>query len=279
MTHEEAFLADILADRADETARRIYADWLMDSYDPVAQARGEFIHLQCDLARCAPGDPRPAAPAKRERELLLAHGREWGAPFQRLGCVCWEYRRGFVEGVGLPASALLAQGAALFRAAPIDEIKLYHAGGMLGEVASSQHLARLRVLDLEKNELGDGDLDSLAWSPHLGELRTLLLWSNHVGDAGLRSLLGGLPRLERLDLSGNAVGDGGAESLARSPVYGRLRLLDLSANQIGDAGAMALASSEHAGSVGWIDLAKNPIGTSGQAALREKLAGRVHLAG
>src|SRR5258708_18258420 len=62
MTHEEAFLADILADRADDMARRIYADWLMDSYDPVAQARGEFIHLHCDLARLTPGDPRPAAP-------------------------------------------------------------------------------------------------------------------------------------------------------------------------------------------------------------------------
>ena len=70
MTHEEAFLTDILADRADDLPRRIYADWLMDRPDPVSQARGEFIHIQCDLARIPLGDPRPAVQTKRERELL-----------------------------------------------------------------------------------------------------------------------------------------------------------------------------------------------------------------
>ena len=279
MTHEEAFLTDILADRADDMARRIYADWLMDRNDPVSQARGEFIHAQCDLARIPPGDPRPAALARRERDLLQAHGREWGHVFQRLGCLCWEYRRGFVEGVGLPAPALLAQAGTLFRAAPIDEVKLYRAAGVLGAVASCPHLSRLRVLDLEKNDLGDNDLDSLAWSPHLAELRTLLLWSNQVGDDGLRSLLAGLPRLERLDLSANQVGDPGAEALSLSPAFARFRLLDLSDNRIGDPGALCLASSSHAHGVGWLDLAKNPIGANGQSALREKLADRVRLAG
>ena len=36
-----------------------------------------------------------------ERALLAEHHREWGSAFQRLGCRCWEYRRGFVEGGSL----------------------------------------------------------------------------------------------------------------------------------------------------------------------------------
>jgi len=279
MTHEEAFLLEILEAPADDLPRRVYADWLMDRPDNVAAARGELIHIQCDLARLAAGEARPAHLVQRERELLGAHGREWGSAFHRLGCRCWEYRRGFVEGVGMPASALIGQAAALFRAAPVDEIKLYEAGGLLPDIAACTHLSRVRVLDLEKNDLGDADLDALSNSPHLARLRGLLLWSNRVGDSGLRSLLGGLPALERLDLSGNIIGDGGAESLSFSPALSRFRLVDLSSNQIGDQGALALAASAYAGSLGWIDLARNPIGTAGQAALRDKLAGRVHVTG
>src|SRR5262245_11771844 len=101
MTHEDAFLQDIVENREDDTPRRIFADWLLDHPDPVCMARGEFIHLQCDLARLPAGATRPEAQVLRERRLIEAHGREWGSPFQRLGCVCWEYRRGFVEGIGL----------------------------------------------------------------------------------------------------------------------------------------------------------------------------------
>ena len=54
-------------------------------------------------------------------------------------------------------------------------------------------------------------LDSVqAGSPHLGDLATLMLWSNQISDVGLRALTAGaLPRLSRLDLSGNAIGDTG----------------------------------------------------------------------
>src|SRR4051812_3567913 len=35
MTHEDAFLQDILENREDDTPRRIFADWLLDQFDPV----------------------------------------------------------------------------------------------------------------------------------------------------------------------------------------------------------------------------------------------------
>src|SRR5262249_29210059 len=278
MTHEEAFLLEIFECPADDLPRRVYADWLMDSPDQAGAARGEFIHLQLNLAAIPPGEPRPTSLVQRERELLQAYGREWGMPFQRIGCRCWEYRRGFVEGVGLPASALLTHAAALFRIAPIDEIKLYESEGQLAEVAGCPQLVRLRALDLERNDLGDNDVAALA-SPHLMGLKTLLLWSNRVGDAGARAIMAWLPGLARLDLSGNIVGDDGMEALSFSPALARLKLLDLSGNQVGDTGALALASSTYATTLGWVDLARNPIGAAGQSALREKLGSRAHLTG
>src|SRR5262245_41892545 len=107
MTHEEAFLADILEHPEDDTPRRVYADWLMDQSDPLDRtarnARGELIHLQCDLAHAEEG-PRRAELDARQRQLLAEYQREWDTPLLRLGCRSLEYRRGFVEGVGLPAS-------------------------------------------------------------------------------------------------------------------------------------------------------------------------------
>jgi uncharacterized protein (TIGR02996 family) len=280
MTHEDVFLQDILENRDDDTPRRIYADWLLDHDDPVIAARGEFIHVQCDLARLPPEAVRPAALVRREQQLLDAHVREWGSPFQRLGCKCWEFRRGFVEGAGMPASAFLAQGAALFRCTPVRELKLYQVGGLMAELSASPYLARLQVLDLEKNEVGDADLEALARSNGLGELASLLLWSNHVGDGGVRALAAAeLPRLARLDLSANSVADAGAEALAVSSLLKRLTMLDLSSNQIGDTGARALADSSRADRLEWLALARNPISPAGQNLLRERFAARVHVWG
>jgi uncharacterized protein (TIGR02996 family) len=280
MTHEDVFLQDILEAPEEDTPRRIFADWLLDHHDPVSVARGELIHLQCELARLPVEAERRGGLLQRERQLLEAHAREWGSPFGRLGCTCWEFRRGFVEGVGMPASAFLAQAAGLFRVGPVRELKLYQVGSLLPEVAASSYLVRLRTLDLENNDLGDADVLALAGSAHLGELSTLLLWCNHLGDPGVQALVAGrLPRLRRLDLSRNSVGDIGAATLAASSLLRGLAILDLTGNQITDTGARALAASPHAAALAWLELAKNPITSAGQSVLRERFAGRVHVWG
>jgi uncharacterized protein (TIGR02996 family) len=281
MTHEEAFLQDICEHPEDDAPRLIYADWLLDQQGPgstALAARGELIHVQCALARAGPAE-RPPGLQARERELLDAHQREWGSPFQRLGCLCWEYRRGFVEGVGLEAATFLVQAGALFRLSPVRHVKLYRAAGSIAAVAGSAHLARLTTLDLEGNDLGDEGAVALAGSAHLAGLTTLLLWSNRIGDDGVRALARSphLARLTRLDLSANAVADGGLEALASAPLLKRLTLLDLQRNRIGDDGARALLASASVGDKAHIDLGKNPIGESAREALRARFAGRVHV--
>jgi uncharacterized protein (TIGR02996 family) len=277
MTHEDVFFQDILADHDDDTPRRIYADWLLDRPDPVQSARGELIHVQLDLARAEPGSPRRSELAKQERRLLDQHGREWGSVYRRLGCACWEYVRGFVEGIGAPLSAFLSQAPALFRAAPIREVKLYGAASGMAELARCPFLSRVHTLDLERNELGDAEIEDLARSDRLGELRTLLLWSNRIGDTGAPALASmAAPKLRRLDLSANVIGDTGAAALA--PMLGRLRHLDLAANQIGDEGAFALAAARADG-LEVLTVTKNPIGATGQTLLRERFGARVYVLG
>lgn len=48
MTREDAFIADIIANPADDAVRLIYADWLDGQ---GREEYGEFIRLQCELAR------------------------------------------------------------------------------------------------------------------------------------------------------------------------------------------------------------------------------------
>jgi uncharacterized protein (TIGR02996 family) len=54
MSQEEHFLQAILAAPDDDTPRLVYADWLDERGDP----RGEFIRLQCELAKLAVADGR-----------------------------------------------------------------------------------------------------------------------------------------------------------------------------------------------------------------------------
>lgn len=67
-----SLLERVLANRRDDDARRVFADWLSSHGDP----RGELIHLQVDRAQ-GRGDP-----AKLERELLLLdeHREVWSRP-------------------------------------------------------------------------------------------------------------------------------------------------------------------------------------------------------
>src|SRR5579872_2277007 len=91
---QSIFLHAILEQPDDEVARLAYADWLMEQDDPAPVARGEFIQVQCRLARweeplaswdaCAVAAEELPRLRRRERELLAAHGAAWGKPLRGL---------------------------------------------------------------------------------------------------------------------------------------------------------------------------------------------------
>jgi uncharacterized protein (TIGR02996 family) len=143
VTHDDAFLADVLATPLDDAPRLIYADWLEDAGDPE---RAEFIRLGVESARTPavllPGtairrrdgvvmgflehdllNPRHADLSRRQRELPARRSAcDWTPPPLRPFSVA--FRRGFVESVTLTADNFLEHAPALFAAAPLLEVVL-----------------------------------------------------------------------------------------------------------------------------------------------------------
>jgi uncharacterized protein (TIGR02996 family) len=79
------FLAAIIADPADDTARLVAADWLDENGDPD---RAEFVRAQVALSRLHPDyttdpgvraafDPATEAMYRRERELITGFAKQW----------------------------------------------------------------------------------------------------------------------------------------------------------------------------------------------------------
>jgi uncharacterized protein (TIGR02996 family) len=325
MSDRDALLAAVLAAADDDAPRLVFADWL----DERGDSRGEFVRVQCALARLPADDPRRAELERREHDLLTAHQAAWAEPLRGLASD-WTYRRGFIESVAVDASAFVARGAELFRRGPVRRVRFLDAGRCIARLVESPLLARVREIDLCGNFLGNGgvaqlararDLDglevlhlgfndltdqalkalaampqlarlrelylddnrqlgtpglrALADSPHLGELRLLDLGGNNLIETALKVLVNGesLEKLDALVLTGNQIGDGGAEALARAPLLQRMLAraprLNLARNNIGPVGARALAESPAVATLEELDLDINAIGDTGLAALAQ----------
>src|SRR5262249_8956067 len=149
---DEAFLHDILEHPDDDTVRLIYADWLTEYGDP----RGEFIQVQCQLARCEGtltgwdewGELASRLPhlRQRKRDLRQQHGEEWAWPLHDL-VRGYDFRRGFVEDVSLSASVFVQRGQELFRLAPVRRVRFTTTDVPMTRLAGCPHLAQLSELD------------------------------------------------------------------------------------------------------------------------------------
>jgi uncharacterized protein (TIGR02996 family) len=90
----------VLADPNNDDPRRVYADWLAERGDP----RGEFIAVQCELAR-----KFDFQLAVREQQLRRAHGAQWTAELGLASCrqrPQIKFHRGFVERLELDVGDL-----------------------------------------------------------------------------------------------------------------------------------------------------------------------------
>jgi Leucine-rich repeat (LRR) protein len=107
-----------------------------------------------------------------------------------------------------------------------------------------------RLLLELRDELGFGDpaaLRAAAAAPALARLEVLNLAGNGLGDLGAQ-LLAARPHpagLRDLDLSHNEIGDEGAAALASAAHLAGLRRLALNGNRITEVGKRVLTSSQH----------------------------------
>jgi uncharacterized protein (TIGR02996 family) len=187
----------VLEQPDDLALRLIYADWLEEQDDP----RGEFIRVQCRLAELPDWAPRQAL-LERERQLLGGHQERWLGVLPGLA-EGWEFRRGFVEQVRLPAWALIERGAELFREVPVRGLTLlaYPEPALLDRLAECDALARITELSWPEGA-GTGFVDLIA-RRHLERLASLSLAYSRTGEDEVRPLLrsDGVPNLRVLDLS------------------------------------------------------------------------------
>jgi uncharacterized protein (TIGR02996 family) len=140
---------------------------------------------------------------------------------------------------------------------------------VVGLLARSPVLAKVRKLDLSNNDLGPPGAASLAVGLRLPNLGELALDFNRLGDEGIEALAasGHFPNLRRLDLAGNRIGPGGAERLARSRPLRGLTTLGLFNNSLGDAGAEALEDATFSASLRTLWVGANHLTAAGVARL------------
>jgi uncharacterized protein (TIGR02996 family) len=77
MTDGEAFLDALRTHPADDSARRVYADWLEEQGDPASAAKAAYLRVECDISRLAPGDPRQVLLKARRRDLAAKLDATW----------------------------------------------------------------------------------------------------------------------------------------------------------------------------------------------------------
>src|SRR6185369_13035646 len=131
MSIDDEFIQTIIADPDDDMPRLVYADWL----DEQGDSRGEFIRIQCELAKMPEDDPRRWDLELRQGRLLRWYGCQWWPdPFNPRNRRP-EFRRGFIEeqSVMVEVESFLARPEFYFRCYPF--------------------LNRLTLLDVEEKHL------------------------------------------------------------------------------------------------------------------------------
>jgi len=237
MTHPAELFGDILDQPHNDEPRLRYADWLEERNDPL----GEFIRVQCRLARPKANHVDFFELANRERELLADHENKWIGDLAELTQWC-VFRRGFVTEISLTSAQFLMHASAIFARAPIQVMHLAHVRDRLESLASSAFLQKAAHLDFSGNKIRDHGLRTLLESPYLCHVRGLNLSSSGIGDAGIAALASSpfLTGLRELYLCDNRISDAGVRALADSPVANRLTKLHLRYNAIGTDGASLL---------------------------------------
>ncbi len=116
-------LQAILANPTDTDTRLVLADWYEEQGDP---ARGELIHLQCELAGVSRYDRRWLELSWRIEGLLAQHGARWRGELPKLDGVIWaDFERGFVSTVRVKTvKALYEHATAIAAVAPVFRAEL-----------------------------------------------------------------------------------------------------------------------------------------------------------
>ena len=267
---EEELHAAVLAAPDDDGPRLVLADWLSERGD----VRGEFIAVQCELAR---GSGRKLELEARELALLTQHGPRW---LGTLGpdVLQVRFRRGFAHTVEVLDAQALPQLEAFFQREPVEAL-IFLSSRLVdaARFAALDWLERLRVLEFRTlrphspGALSVEQLGHLLSSRRLRGLRHLGLSGQRLGDEGLGLVVEqgptSLPGLERLLVERDELSVAGAQAIAASKWAARLTTLSLSDTELRAEGAAVLCESRSPSRCVRLLLGGNQLGNDGAAAL------------
>ncbi len=264
-TPHDGFLHAIRARPDDDEPRLVYADWLDEAGDPLAQ----FIRVQCRRARLSPHDPEWEQLGHDESRLLAEHRKTWCGPIEEITGTTPVFIRGVIAHLDVTGSVLVRRANRLLQLAPlVHSLRIRELRQTLGDIVDAPWLERITHLDLSGNSLGNRSLSVLARSPARMALRLLRMNGCELNAASVAAFATADPfeNLRSLHLADNGLGELGVRNLATSAALQSVVDLDLSRNHLGEAGAAALVHG-----AGWrlqhLRLAGNSIGNDGAAAL------------
>jgi serine/threonine-protein kinase len=194
MTPTEAnLLRQIHARPDDDAPRLVYADWLAERGDP----RGELIHVQCELAPMAPGNPRRVRLKHREQQLLAEHRDKWLGDLPQ-EIAPYELERGFLaHPLALPKESSLERARLLRLSPTLYEVVNVAKTGYVTEVLEALvcgpdgpdgRVALKHVRVFPEKRLGDPDEMAAYRRTLLGELRRVTRAAGHVNVVETRGL-------------------------------------------------------------------------------------------
>jgi uncharacterized protein (TIGR02996 family) len=277
----DRFLAAVLEAPEDEAPRLVYADWLQQRNDP----RGEFIAVQCEIARLAQlakkeqeelgldydegrifgrtldERKRVELLRVREDELLKKNKKAWVGRFtgkrtaygtkERMWVkgspTKWDFERGFVATVTMSADDFARNAESIFAVEPLRCAHL--TGRSFAALVKCAAIGKLRELDLDRT------------------------W---VKEDGARTLFGVKAKtfasLEVISLRKCGLGGKTTSVIAKvgdPAAFPHLRELYLGDSDLGNLGAQALASAKLLRNVRELHIDRNKIKTPGAMALAE----------
>ena len=284
MNGSEPFLQEIVAAPDDDGPRLVYADWLEEQGDP----RGEFIRLQCELAK-EPIQPSRLDPLERdfvhdgvaelrirEAELLREHESEWFGPLADQCHRCM-FHRGFVAYVEITAARLVQHSSQLFAEHPIRAATITEMSKIADKVAKCPQLANLNGLSIGPTQLALGELDRLLGSEYFPRLTRFMLIRNRLSDdhALLLAKSKRLDQVQELDLTGNDIRNDGATAIVSAATLANLQSLHFNSNSIRLLGARAIAETPFLQQLRYLDLRNNAIPRRGIDLIRGRFGRNV----
>jgi uncharacterized protein (TIGR02996 family) len=297
MSEGDSLYQAILATPEDDAPRLVYADWLDEHGQPE---RGEFIRVQCAMARIPAHTARWRPLHDRAVRLERDWREDWTGPVQKRVLEA-HLRRGFVDGVRLTVDSFKESAEELVKLEPIrvwtfSEVALFFGGRSFHRLATDSSLLAVRALDTGRYQ-ADELVRTLATSRYLSNLRTLIIPNRHPTPEAIASLFAAAPRLDELEMSDayapgvrdlwrrgaparlrtlslvrSHATDLTATQVASAAALVLLEVLRLDANDITDRGAAAIAATDHLTGLHELSLAGNPIGDDGARALARSSA-------